>query len=550
MQNKQFQNQLRQEILGYSVILITIITILLSTALIAFNQVSVKVQMTESEATVSNLMTEVLSDYQTELLKQKAELYYKYMKADADEQNVYSNFYSVNSEQMVKGELILFDPTLEISFNSASFDFEAAAFKHYMSLVVSDLVPEQGVIQRVYRDRNKEYHLLLVTAIAEGEGYAAYVINGKAIRTQLAQLPNQFIIFDRFNNVLASSSSQFISGSLNKVDADIINGSFQHGADRYFSRKQPLSEELTLIIFQRGFVYTYLIRLSVILVSLLMLLLISFAFWFSKKISAKNAQSVELLSKELRQLVTNENHSISLETGDEFEIISDKINQMIKELSSAHNQNIQLLKENIQAERKMLEAQFNPHFLYNTLEVIRASIAFDPKLSNQLIISLTKILRYSIEEEMDEVILETDLKYLEEYLSISDTRFEAFNYELKIDEKALDLAIPKLFLLPIIENSLKYGFQYKEDLQIVLVITKSDQGDYLLQVSDNGQALSPARAFEINYYLQNALPMGNHHGLMNSKRRIQLMYPQAEFSLRVEDQLTIVEIRIGGDVNV
>lgn len=549
MHYKQFQQKLRKEILGYSVVLIGIITILLSGALIIFNQVSINVQMTESEATVSKLLTKTLTEYEAELMKQKTQLYYDLMKADAGLRNVYSNFYTVNSEQDVKGELLLFDPSMTIRFSSGSSNFEGNAFKHYMSLVVSDL-EEEEVIQRVYRDRNKEYNLLLVTSIAEGEGYAVYVINGRELRSQLNQLPNQFIVFDRFNNVLTSSSSQFISGSLNKVNSDIIDGKFRHDSDVYFSREKKISDELSLVIFQKGIVYAALIRMSVIIVLILMVILTGFAFWYSKKISIRNAKSVELLSKEMEQLVEKADYNISLETGDEFEVISNKINQMIEELSNAHNKNILLLKENIQAERKMLEAQFNPHFLYNTLEVIRASITFDPKLSNQLIIRLTKILRYSIEEEMEEVTFETDLKYLEEYLMISKTRFQDFNFELDIEESALDLAIPKLFLLPIIENSLKYGFQYRQDLMIHLSIIKSDEGDYVIRVTDNGQALSETRAFEINYYLQNDLQMGNHHGLMNSKRRIQLMYPTAQFALRVINNETIVEVRIGERGNV
>lgn len=550
MQTNNFQQKLRREILGYSVVLIGFITILLSVGLIIFNQVSINIQMTESESTVSNLMATTLDNYEAELIKQRKELYLNFMKADAHERNIYSSFYTMNSQQTVKGDLILFDPNMAVQFSSGSYDFDGNAFKHYVSLIVADLMPAEPVVQRVYRDRNKEYNLLLVTTISEGKGYAVYVISGREIRNQLSQLPNQFIIYDRFDNVLASSSSQFIQGPLDKIDSDKIDGKFHYGTDLFFSQKRKLSDDLMLAVFQKGLVYTALLRISVTVVLALMLLLIAFAFWFSKKISIRNAKSVELLSNEMAQLVEEMNYSINLETGDEFELISTKINEMLDELSGAHQKNIDLLKENILAERKMLEAQFNPHFLYNTLEVIRASIAFDPALSNQLILRLTKILRYSIEEKMEEVTLRTDLRYLEEYLMINRIRFQDFSYQLDIEEAALDLPIPKLFLLPIIENSLKYGFKHRHDLTINLSIKKSGAGTYLIQVTDNGQALTKSRAFEINYNLQNNIPMGNHHGLMNSKRRIQLMYTNAQFDLHVTGDETIVEVRIGEWPNV
>lgn len=154
-------------------------------------------------------------------------------------------------------------------------------------------------------------------------------------------------------------------------------------------------------------------------------------------------------------------------------------------------------------------------------------------------------MRYSIEEKTEEVTLRTDLRYLEEYLMINRIRFQDFTYQLEIEDAALDLPIPKLFLLPIIENSLKYGFIHRHDLAINLSIKKLGEGTYLIQVTDNGQALTKSRAFEINYNLQNNTSMGNHHGLMNSKRRIQLMYANAQFALHVTGDEAVVEVRIG-----
>ena len=219
-------------------------------------------------------------------------------------------------------------------------------------------------------------------------------------------------------------------------------------------------------------------------------------------------------------------------------------------MSGAHDKNIRLLKENLQAENKMLEAQFNPHFLYNTLEIIRATISFDPRLANQLILSLTKILRYSLEDKNTEATLETDLVYLEEYLTISKARFEAFNYHLQIEEKVINLAVPKLFLLPLIENSLKYGFQYKQDLTLRVSGTLDEEGQIVLTVMDTGGALDEKRAEALDIALQQDTQIGSHHGLMNSKRRIQLMYPEAEFHISVKGDKTLVTIRIGARKNV
>lgn len=550
MKHIQFQSKLRREILSYSVVLIGFITILLGLSLFIFNRFIVSVQISETEKAVTELVNQTMTAYSEELIKHRDTLYADFLKSDASESNIYSNIYTINANQEIKGEMILFDDDLEIAFVSNNRWVEDPSFKYYMSLITTSERNQEAVIQRVYRDRNKDHNLLLVTAVGNGEGYAAYVINGKDIRSRLNQLPAQFAVYDKFDNVFASSTDQFMTGTLNKISTGLFHDKFTYQEDTYYSHSGELSSELSLLIFKKGTINPALIRFGVSIVALLVFIFTAFSFWFSKRVSTNNARSVELLSKEMNLIKENPHHLISLETHDEFELISNEINKMLTELSGAHDKNIRLLKENLHAEKKMLEAQFNPHFLYNTLEIIRASISFDPQLANQLILRLTKILRYSLEEKNTEATLETDLVYLEEYLTISKTRFEAFNYHLKIEEKVMNLPVPKLFLLPLIENSLKYGFQYKQDLTLTIAGTLDEEGQIILTIMDNGGALDEKRADALDMALQQDTQVGSHHGLMNSKRRIQLMYPGAEFHIGVKGDKTLVTIRIGARKNV
>lgn len=550
MEHTQFQIKLRREILSYSVVLIGFITILLGFFFFKFNRFVVNFQISETETIVTELVKQTMTAYSEELIRHSDTLYADFLKAEASESNIYSNLYTINANQEIKGELILFDSDLEIIFVSNNRWVEDPSFKYYMSLIATAERNQEPVIKRVYRDRNKDHNLLLVTTVGNGEGYAAYVINGKDIRSRLNQLPAQFVVYDKFDNVLTSSTDQFMMGTLNKISTALFQDKFTYQEDTYYSHREELSPELSLLVFKKGTINPTLIRFGISIVAILVFIFTVFSFWFSKRVSTNNARSVGLLSNEMNLIKENPNHLISLETQDEFEIISSEINKMLMELSGAHDKNIRLLKENLQAEKKMLEAQFNPHFLYNTLEIIRATISFDPQLANQLILSLTKILRYSLEEKNTEATLETDLVYLEEYLTISKARFEAFNYHLQIEEKVINLAVPKLFLLPLIENSLKYGFQYKQDLTLRVSGTLDEEGQIVLTVMDTGGALDEKRAEALDIALQQDTQIGSHHGLMNSKRRIQLMYPEAEFHISVKGDKTLVTIRIGARKNV
>ena len=78
----------------------------------------------------------------------------------------------------------------------------------------------------------------------------------------------------------------------------------------------------------------------------------------------------------------------------------------------------------------MLEAQFNPHFLYNTLETIKITSMIDASITQDLIQNLTRILRYSVTELEKETTLGKDLEIIEAYLKIHQIRFEQFSYHI------------------------------------------------------------------------------------------------------------------------
>lgn len=550
MKENHFQQRLRKEILMYSGALIAIITFVLAAIFIVFNRVSIDMQLDTTEATTRSLVTSSLQQYESQLMENRDSIYSAYLEQKINESSIYGNYYSFNSQQTLKGDLILLDSSLDIAFATNNKFDEDGVFKNYIHILADNLSDETEILQRLYMDRNRNHNLILMTPLDDNKGFAAYVIDGKEVRSQLNKIQAQFIISDRYDNVFSSSSSQFIKGSLEKVDRQLFDKKFSYKDAVYYAKRSQLTPDLYLTVYQQRLINPSYVTISSLVVLLLAVLLVVFAFVFSKRISYKNARSVELLSQEMKALKGDATKRLSIQTDDEFGIITDKINQMLEELSDSNRQNINLLKESMVAERKKLEAQFHPHFLYNTLEVIRAAILFDTALANQLILRLTTILRYSIEEKNTEITLKSDIDYLKEYLEISKARFQYFTYVIKLDEACKQLPVPKLFLLPLIENSLKYGFKHRQDLSISIEGEQRLDGTYVLRVIDNGQALELHKASQINHQLQRNQMLGNHHGLMNSKRRLQLMYPESRFELKVDEYFTIIEIEIGAKSDV
>lgn len=113
----------------------------------------------------------------------------------------------------------------------------------------------------------------------------------------------------------------------------------------------------------------------------------------------------------------------------------------------------------VQSELKALRAQINPHFLFNTLNTISALIAVDPKKADRVTQKLADIFRYVlIASEKEQVTLEEELQFIDNYLEIERVRFEdILKIEKNISPDTLALSVPSLILQPIVENALKHG---------------------------------------------------------------------------------------------
>ena len=176
------------------------------------------------------------------------------------------------------------------------------------------------------------------------------------------------------------------------------------------------------------------------------------------------------------------------------------------------------------AQLKYLQAQINPHFIYNTLDNIRYLIPTDPQRAQQLIGRFIGILRYSINNTKHNVPVKDDLKYLQDYLVIQSTRFGAnFSYEIDIDDACMEFIIPKLLLQPLLENSIKYGFQKKPCIHIRVRGWLGEDALYFT-VEDNGGGVDETMLEQLRDILRSDEVNIEHNGLQNINRRIWLGY--------------------------
>ena len=300
---------------------------------------------------------------------------------------------------------------------------------------------------------------------------------------------------------------------------------FLHG-NRYLLSSHFLKDEgvtiYSFIYYPKNVLYLAIGILTIVFLGVI---------WFimtqklSKLMAEKNARSVGILADEMRIIRHGDSsHIIEIHTGDEFEEIASQINRMVKSINELNTRNTDLIRLNSMIEISNLQTQINPHFIYNTLDTIKYLIMSEPDKAAHLIEKFTHILRYSINNTKQNVLLQQDMRYIEDYLYIQKTRFgDRFLCETAIAGECMRYDVPKLLLQPLIENSIKYGF--KKRMEIRVTICGRCEGDYLyLSVEDNGPGVPRATLETLRAMLRSEELKTEHNGLQNLARRIVLEY--------------------------
>ncbi len=217
-----------------------------------------------------------------------------------------------------------------------------------------------------------------------------------------------------------------------------------------------------------------------------------------------------------------------------IELISGLSNLLSNQLEIAEAEKAyQLAKE---AEVKALQAQINPHFLFNTMNVITSLIRIDPAKARKLLVSLSHFLRQNLNATtVTAISLQQELLHVKAYLSIEEARFvEKLKVTYDIEDDALLVKIPPLTLQPIVENAVKHGIKNMDhDSQIHIAIHKSGTST-MVSVEDNGQGMSEDRMNQLGKQIIDS-ETGSGIALYNVNRRLTMNFGE-ESSLRIESE--------------
>lgn len=215
---------------------------------------------------------------------------------------------------------------------------------------------------------------------------------------------------------------------------------------------------------------------------------------------------------------------VRLETdrADELGRLTNRFNRMTEEYRLNLDRSVQRQRELNETRLRMMQAQLNPHFLYNTLDTVKwLGVGHQVPQVAQLATDLAVILRSSISGP-EIVPLERELELVERYVDIQSVRFEdRFVCEIDVPERYQSCLVPKLCLQPLVENAIVHGAADREEGYVKLWAGEED-GDLLLSVSDNGPGI-PTEVLERLNGEDGQIP-GGHLGLNNVSSILRLHY--------------------------
>ena len=351
-----------------------------------------------------------------------------------------------------------------------------------------------------------------------------YTNDGDGIVTAVADEKNRFIIYKKsdreqeFNKYLTDYANQIKSDRMTKAEISgknyyIVASEFEMINGRIF---QMYSEEKALKNFQ---VFVWGIMAGAVIIGIIL-------FVISYSISKSITKPVNQLVDSMKAVEKGNLKEKSEDFYGELKVLSATFNQMTEKMSEMFYE----LQEKEKQKRKMellaLQAQINPHFMYNTLNSIKCMAELQGAESVvKMLDAMVFVLRYAAEDTNEIVSIEREINFIKNYTEIINFRyFGRFSFVFHVPEETLSCGTLRFILQPILENAVFHGFD-PEDLNAVIELKVLEKQDTIIfEITDTGKGIEPQRCREILAHGSEEKRGLNKIGIYNVDQRIKLTF--------------------------
>jgi two-component system sensor histidine kinase YesM len=360
-------------------------------------------------------------------------------------------------------------------------------------------------------------------------------------------LQGTFLVTDEEMNV------SFLHGDLaDGVLEDIRFGTVQKEVkldDLYYIQTsvEPVSNlMITSIIPRKELASLFTYKITILLIIIVLTVIAIVLPYFSLRGHSKRVDQIVTKMRKVQE----GNLKIKIDTGqgnDDLSVISETFNETLDELNNYIDKVYTSKIKEKEAELASLQAQINPHFLYNTLEAIRMkSLAEGGRTTAKMIVQLSELFRHSL-KTAELVTLEEEQNHARQYIELFSFRFpeQLTSFFVGIEELNRHL-IPPFILQPLIENFLIHGFKQNSNDNRLVVRMKEKGSTLLIEIEDNGKGIGEDALERIMCKLERGESTSDSIGLINVNERIKLKYGQG-YGVTIEsipDVKTVVTVKL------
>lgn len=541
-----FKEDIRKTLIYYALIPTVILTIVgfLTSYFIFFQNITQNNNKTKTE--IVNQIDSMYSDYQqfidyisqqvTELSNEDIKgnivslstQVYSFLKT----QNIVGDFYLLNAENEImisnKNDL----PSYLSSKSIYNLGFSTKAFNQPNTIQMSFEHLENNrkglVMGKVINHDDKFVGLLL------------FEFNQSLFSDYFADLDQaHWIISDKHGYILHSTDIKF-SDRLGRIDKRYRNETtalLNFESNYYIKYLSAAQNQLNIYVISQISSYHSIFLTIAVVLAAIYFMVYSFLLIVTDKIADNKTKVIDQIVESMSNVNNgNFDQKMIIHSEDEFQQIAISYNQMLDKIKTLISDNVEMGRQNVISELKQLETQFDPHFIFNALELIKYMIKMDSQHASKIIVGMSELLRSSLHNKDSLVTLEEDIRYTENYLLIQKYRFEnKLNYRFTIEGDIKGFIIPKRTIQPIIENALVHGSNFPKPCQLDIFVKK--RNDILeIVICDNGKGFTLSKINELNVLLSQKQNNTKHNGLYNVHRRIQIMYGH-DYGLRIEHQV-------------
>ena len=279
------------------------------------------------------------------------------------------------------------------------------------------------------------------------------------------------------------------------------------------------------------------------------IIVLLFACGVSLSLSNSIVRRISTVIHKMKTVKTNKPTPFNTPTEhDEIGDLIETYNYMINEINNLSEEQVATASELRTAEFKALQAQINPHFLYNTLDMINwlSKKGLNEEVSDA-VQALSKFYKLSLRKGNIVVTIEEELEHVSLYIQLQNMRYNnKIHYTVDIPDNILEYTIPKIIFQPVVENAIQHGIFGKDTKEGNIVITGwMEENTLVFLISDDGVGI-PIEKIDLLLSGKIQSTSGSGIGISNTHHRLQLFY-NTEFGLSYHSKLgeyTEVEIRI------